>query len=581
MALATLLLPAAALAVSAALSWGAELAGVDLGRHIVAAAAWLALAVLAGAWLASGRGLIEFAPGITTAVAPLRLRMDAVVLLFDIAVLVPAALLLTFQRRSTREAAIAALAVAAALVCLEGGSLLWTAIGLGLCISLVLIYLHREEQRGSGQFWVVQTLAWLLVVWTAVLLDAASGTSVYGAIPVTALRVPAFTVMTAAAVLCSGVLPWRTWVSEVWRRRRLEAGTLAIALLVPIGFYLLVRAYGMGAGQWPASQANLVVAAIGAAAAVGAAVRAQAAATRRGFLAEAVPLASGLALLALGLGTPLGLVAALTGILALSIVAGLAPLVPTGRGPLALLAIAVPAGAPPTVAFGGWLLTVQAALEAGVVSAFLGLAGAAAWLLGLAAAARAIRLPDVAAGAAPHGSRLGSLLASTAAVGAGLALTLVIALLAIPAATEVMPTGPIQSAGAGGVSQAAILGAGSLGVSTASGGWSPALMAGPLALLALAAVATAYVLRWRASATSVPEAHVPPGVVELEPPPAPLFTPPLARFLDSSIGWLKTLRLPAQYRSLFRPALMERAVAHSRPWLWAAVTVVMTIAVTR
>lgn len=581
MALATLLLPAAALAVSAALSWGAELAGVDLGRHIVAAAAWLALAVLAGAWLASGRGLIEFAPGITTAVAPLRLRMDAVVLLFDIAVLVPAALLLTFQRRSTREAAIAALAVAAALVCLEGGSLLWTAIGLGLCISLVLIYLHREEQRGSGQFWVVQTLAWLLVVWTAVLLDAASGTSVYGAIPVTALRVPAFTVMTAAAVLCSGVLPWRTWVSEVWTRRRLEAGTLAIALLVPIGFYLLVRAYGMGAGQWPASQANLVVAAIGAAAAVGAAVRAQAAATRRGFLAEAVPLAGGLALLALGLGTPLGLVAALTGILALSIVAGLAPLVPTGRGPLALLAIAVPAGAPPTVAFGGWLLTVQAALEAGVVSAFLGLAGAAAWLLGLAAAARAIRLPDVAAGAAPHGSRLGSLLASTAAVGAGLALTLVIALLAIPAATEVMPTGPIQSAGAGGVSQAAILGAGSLGVSTASGGWSPALMAGPLALLALAAVATAYVLRWRASATSVPEAHVPPGVVELEPPPAPLFTPPLARLPDSSIGWLKTLRLPAQYHSLFRPALMERAVAQSRPWLWAAVTVVMTIAVTR
>lgn len=580
MALATLLLPAAPLAVSAALSWGAELAGVDLGRHIVAAAAWLALAVLAGAWLASGRGLIEFAPGITTAVAPLRLRMDAVVFLFHIAVLVPAALLLTFQRRSTREAAIAALAVAAALVCLEGGSLLWTAIGLGLCISLVLIYLHREEQKGSGQFWVVQTLAWLLVVWTAVLLDAASGTSVYGAIPVTALRVPAFTVMTAAAVLCSGVLPWRTWVSEVWTRRRLEAGTLAIALLVPIGFYLLVRAYGMGAGQWPASQANLVVAAIGAAAAVGAAVRAQAAATRRGFLAEAVPLASGLALLALGLGTPLGLVAALTGILALSIVAGLAPLVPTGRGPLSLLAIAVPAGAPPTVAFGGWLLTVQAALEAGVVSAFLGLAGAAAWLLGLAAAARAVRLPDVA-GAAPYGSRLGSLLASTAAVGAGLALTLVIALLAIPAATEVMPPGPIQSAGAGGVSQAAILGAGSLGVSTASGGWSPALLAGPLALLALAAVATAFVLRWRASAASAPEAPVPSGVVELEPPLAPLFTPPMARFLDSSIGWLKTLRLPAQYHSLFRPALMERAFAHSRPWLWAAVTVVMTIAVTR
>lgn len=581
MALATLLLPAAVLAVSAAFSRGADLAGVDLGRHIVAAAAWLALALLAGAWLASGRGLVEFAPGSTTAVAPLRLRMDAVVVLFQVAVLVPAALLLTFQRRSSREAGIAALAVAAALVSLEGGSLLWTAIGLGVCISLVLIYLHREEQRGTGQFWVVQTIAWLLLVWTAVLLDAAGGTSVYGAIPVTALRLPAFTVMTAAAVLCSGVLPWRTWVSEVWTRRRLEAGTLAIALLVPIGFYLFVRAYGMGAGQWPASQANLLVAAIGAAAALGSAVRAQAAATRRGFLAEAVPLASGLALLALGLGTPLALVAALTGVVALSIVAGLAPLVPTDRGPLALLAIAVPAGAPPTVAFGSWLLTVQAALEAGVVPAFLGLAGAAAWLLGLAAAARAIRLPDVPAGSAPQGSRLGSLVASTVAVGAGIALTLVIALLAIPAATEVMPPAPAQSAGAGGVSQAAILGAGSLGVSTASGGWSPALLAGPLVLLALAAVGAARVSRWRASPTSVPEAALPPPVMELDPPPAPLFTPPLAPLPDRAVGWLKTLRLPAQYRSLFRPALMERAVARSRPWLWAAVTVVMTIAVTR
>ena len=579
MALGTLLLPAAALAVSAALSWGADLAGVDVGRHIVAVAGWLALVVLAGAWLAAGRGLVEFAPGMTTAVAPLRLRMDAVVVLFQMAVLVPAALLLTFQRRSSREAAIAALAVAAALLSLEGGSLLWTAIGLGVCISLVLIHLHREEQRGSGQFWAVQTMAWLLLVWTAVLLDAAGGTSVYGAIPVTALRLPAFTVMTAAAVLCSGVLPWRSWVSEVWTRRRLEAGTLAVVVLVPIGFYLLVRAYGMGAGQWPASQANVTVAAIGAAAALGSAVRAQAAATRRGFLAEAVPIGSGLTLLALGLGTPLGLVAALTGVLALSIVAGLAPLVPADRGPLALLAIAVPVGAPPTLVFGGWLLTVQAALEAGVLPAFLALAGAAAWLLGLAAATRAVRLPDKPAGTASHGSRMGSLVASTAALGAGVALTLVIALLAIPGAAEVMPPTPVQ--GAGGVSQAAILGAGALGVSTASGGWSPALLAGPLVLLAVAAVAAAQMFRWRSARTSSLEAPLPPRVVELEPPPAPLFAPPLAPVSDRALGWLKTLGIPAEYRSLFRPALMERAVARSRPWFWAAVTVVLTIAVTR
>src|SRR5262249_42878415 len=115
MALATLLLPAAVLAVSAALSWGADAVGLAVGRYIVAAAAWLSLAVLAAVWLAGGRGLVEFTPGITTAVAPLRLRMDAVVVLFQVAVLVPAALLLTFQSRSSREAAIAGLAAAAAL----------------------------------------------------------------------------------------------------------------------------------------------------------------------------------------------------------------------------------------------------------------------------------------------------------------------------------------------------------------------------------------------------------------------------------------------------------------------------------
>src|SRR5215467_7841939 len=251
MALATLLLPPALLVVAAALSWAAGLARLPVGRQVVATAAWLALAALAGAWLAAGRGSSEFAPGMTAGVIPVRLRVDAVIVLFQMAVLVPAALLLTFQRRTPGEATIAALATAAALACLDGGSLLWTAIGLGVCTSLLLIHLYREEPRVSTQFWVVQTVAWLLLVWTAVLLQSAGGTSVYGAIPVTALRLPAFAVMTVAALLCSGLVPWRSWVTEAWTRRRLEAGTLAIALVVPLGLYPLVRAYGMGAGNWP------------------------------------------------------------------------------------------------------------------------------------------------------------------------------------------------------------------------------------------------------------------------------------------------------------------------------------------
>ena len=582
MALATLLLPPALLVVAAALSWVAGLARLPAGRQVVATAAWLALAALAGAWLAAGRGSSEFAPGMTAGVTPVRLRVDAVIVLFQMAVLLPAALLLTFQRRSSSEATRAALATAAALGCLDGGSLLWTAIGLGVCTSVLLIHLYREEPRVSTQFWVVQTVAWLLLVWTAVLLESAGGTSVYGAIPVTALRLPAFAVMTVAALLCSGLLPWRSWVSEAWTRGRLEAGTLAIALIVPLGLYPLVRAYGMGAGQWPGIQTNVVVAAVGTAVALGAAVRAQAAATRRRYLAEAVPLASGLALLALGLGTPLGLVAALTATLALSTVAGLAPLVPPGRGAVAIVAIAVAAGAPPAVVFAGWLLTIQAAVEAGIITAFLGLAGAAAWLLGLAAAARAIWLPDTSSGDAPGAGRryVGSLVASAAAITAGVAVTAVVGLLAIPAAAEVMPTSAVHPQ-SGGVSQAAILGAGSIGVSTASGGWSAVLLAGPLVLIALITVTAAHLARRRTARISVLEEVPASNVAPPQPPPEPFFAPPLATIPHDAARRLRALRLPEQYRSLFRPALMERAAVRGGPWLWAAATVALTIAVTR
>src|SRR5262249_18960684 len=105
MALATLLLPAAVLAVSAALSWGADAVGLAVGRYIVAAAAWLSLAVLAAVWLAGGRGLVEFTPGITTAGGPLRPPLDAVVGLFPVAVLVPAALLRAFPSPPPRARA--------------------------------------------------------------------------------------------------------------------------------------------------------------------------------------------------------------------------------------------------------------------------------------------------------------------------------------------------------------------------------------------------------------------------------------------------------------------------------------------
>src|SRR2546430_3131622 len=196
-------------------------------------------------------------------------------------------------------------------------------------------------------------------------LFRSGGTSAYGAVPVAALGVPLLALLALAAALCSGLLPWRTWVSDVWTRPRLEAGTLAVALLVPIGLFPLVRAYGMGAGQLPSAQAGLAMSALGAATCLGAGIRAQAASSRRGVLAEAVPFAAGMALLALGLGTPLGVAAAMTGLAALSVAAGLAPLAADGRGPLPVVALAVLAGVPPALLFGGWLLAVQGGLGGG------------------------------------------------------------------------------------------------------------------------------------------------------------------------------------------------------------------------
>jgi len=161
------------------------------------------------------------------------------------------------------------------------------------------------------------------------------------------LAAPGFLLLAAACVLCSGLLPWRTWVGEVWERPRLQAGTLALAILVPLGFYLLVRAYAIGAGHWPNPALNVALAALGTLTALAAGIRGQAAITRRGYLAEVLPLSGGLSLFALSLGTPLGVAAAVTGLAAGALVTGLLPLLPDGPRADAWLGLAVGARAPP------------------------------------------------------------------------------------------------------------------------------------------------------------------------------------------------------------------------------------------
>jgi hypothetical protein len=125
------------------------------------------------------------------------------------------------------------------------------------------------------------------------------------------------------------------------------------------------------------------------------------------------------------------------------------------------------------------------------------------------------------------------------------------------------------------VSPAAILGAGSLAVSTASGAWPAVLLGGPLVVLGLAGVALSRVLRRDAG----PDRE--PGIAPVASPPGPLFAPPLAGVPGRFARWVRAFQLPEQYRSLFRPDALEQAVTNGQPWFWAAATIVLAIAVTR
>lgn len=556
MAAASLLVPPALLAAAAVLTWGLGLAGVRVGRWLAAAGAWLSLAALLGIWGGSGRAILELNLSPTLGEAPLSLRLGPVAAAFGLFVLLPSALLLTFQERSWQESGIAALAACASVATTEAGSALLTALTLGACASLVLLALLQEQARAAPGYWFGLTVVGLLLLWAGAVLDVTGGTSVYSAAPVTALRVPVFVLVAAAGVLCAGLVPARTWVSEVWRRPRLQAGTLAVALVVPLGFMLLVRAYELGAGRWPSPWLNLAMAALGTATAAAAALRAQAADSRRGFLAEAVPLSGGLALLGLALGTPFGVIAAAVTLSGSALLAGLVPLLPSTRQPVAVLGLAVAVGVPPALVFAGRLLPLQAAVEAGEPTAFLALAAAGAWLLGIAAAARAVRLPEQEE---PSAKRLGMWIGVALALLGGAGLGGLQTLLALPLAVEAL--GAPASAVSGGYGA----------VTTPSGGWSALTLGGPLLVLAVAAAFFSRRLwkRWP---------HLTGRMTE---PPAPFFELPLGGAGDRLADVLGRVKLPPQYRSLLDPAGLEAAMARSRPWFWAAATAALIVAVTR
>ncbi len=524
-------------------------AGWKIDRIVLAAGSWAAILVLVALWTPV-RSTQDLNLG-QLGFSPLDLRLDAVGFVFALMVIVPAAILLTMQPRAWQEGTVAALGLAAAVLAVEAGGVLLTALAGGAAATLAVIQLDVEDPRASRPPWGMLLAAWLALSWVGTILQVRGGTALYQAVPVSALTVPVFALLALAALMASGLFFWRGWPAQLWGRPALRASGMAVATLYPLGFYLLVRGYELGYGHFPQFWLQAVLASAGVLVAFGAAVRGQAAATRREYLGEVIPGLGGFALMGISLGTPLGLVAGLATLGVAAVLSACIPLLPDRAGAASLVTIAAAAGLLPGLAFGVRVIGLEASFEAGNLLGLLGIAGAAAWIVSIIAAIRAIGLP------AGHGHpeketapRAAMALAAATFV-AGPALGLVLAIFAVPAQADVMPPSPGVPIG----SPSSVV-----TVSTVL----PALaLFTPVLLLALAA-------------------YIAAGPVTLRPEPRPALLPlPLAQIAGRLREQLRGASVPAQYRSLFDLRALEAAATQGGPLLWLAALVALALAVAR
>ena len=562
--LAPVALPLIAGGVTAALG----LAGLKPGRAIVGAGAWAALLVLFLLWLPI-RSTEELTLGPLGFGAGFDLRLDGVAFAFGLVILVPSAILLTLQPRTWQEGTVAALGVAAAVLAVEAGGVLLTAFAGGTVATLAVIQLDIEDIRAPRPSWGALLAAWLALSWAGVILQVVGGTEAYAAVPVSALTVPVFALLAVAALMASGLFPWRGWPSQLWARPSLRAAGMAVATLYPLGFYLLVRAYEMGDGQYPRPVLGVLLACLGVLVALGVAMRAQAAATRREYLGEVIPGLGGFALMAIAIGTPVGLVAGLVVLATIGALAAGLPLLPDRAGPPTLLTIAAAAGLPPGLAFGALVVALAATFEAGDFMGLIGIAGAAVWILFLVAAARAVGLPAGRGHPAVETFPRTAMALAAVLLAAGAALPLVVTAFALPAQADVM-------------TRAAGLGGGLVSVATVQTDLPALTLFTPLLLLGAIAYGITGVFVVPRVARREPS---PAGVADQKAGPAPakppVFTVP---WLDAPKQWLQAARLaavPEQYRSIVNLRALERAAAGGRPLLWLATLVALAYAVSR
>jgi hypothetical protein len=543
---APVLFPFAAAALTAACG----LAGWKLGRVLIAAGLWAALIALLILWIPV-RATQDLNVGPLGFGAELDVRLDAVSFAFGVLVLLPAAILFTLQARTWQEGTVAALAVASSMLAIEAAGALFTALAGGAAATLVVILLDIEDPRAPRPRWSVLLAAWLALSWAGAILVVGNGTAIYSAVPVSSLTVPMFVLLASSALLASGLFPWRGWAASLWTRPSLRAAGIAVAALYPLGFYLLIRAYETGDGRYPSAALNYVLAAIGALVAFGAAARAQAASTRREYLAEIIPGLGGFAFMSISLGSALGVAAGLATLATIAVFAAALPLLPDRGGTTSLVVVAAAAGLPPGIAFGARVVGITATFEAGDLVGVIGIGAMVAWVVSMTAAARAIGLPAGRGHPEVETAPRIAMGIAILTVLAGPGLAVLLTTFAIPAQAAVMPTPP------------SLVGGGLLSVVTVSSLVRALTLFGPLAVLGVLAYLAAG------------------GVVIRSQARPHLFNLPGSTRLKALIEQLRAATVPEQYRSLVNPQALEAAVAAGSPILWLAALVALSFAVTR
>jgi hypothetical protein len=518
-------------------------------QPIAGLGAWGSALALGAVWLPL-RTTQELKLGPLGFGSTLELRIDSVAFAFGLMVVLPAAVLLTLQARSWQEATLATLAVASAMFAIEAGDAVLTAIAGGTAASLAVVLLDIEAPRDPRPRWTLLFAAWLALAWAGVTLQARGGTADYTAVPVSTLTIPVFALVVLSGLMASGLVPWRSWPAQLWSRHSLRTAGITIATLYPLGFYLLVRGYEMGGGHYPHPLVNALLSSFGVAVTLGAAFRAQSASSRREFLGEVIPGFGGFALMALALGTPLGLTSALVMLLTAAAMTACLPLLPDRGGLASLVAIAAAAGLPPGLAFGSRVVGVGSTFEVGDFIGLIGVAGAAAWAIWMVAAARAIGLPGGHGRPAAETFPRVALVIAVLTLVAGPALALIQTGFANPVQAAVM-----QSSTAVGVSLTSVV-----MVSTVLPAVSLFI---PLLLIGAAAYMSVGDLGIRGQARPK------------------LFALPAIKAVQRVRDVVRAARVPEQYRSIVGVAELEVAAAGGNPLFWLAALVALTFAVTR